>query len=94
MRLNPDQIHLLKHSLSQLDTMARIFLFGSRLDDSKKGGDIDLLIISKKLDKSDIRKLRMDFCQQFGEQKMDIIIDDDRQNSPFITKIREQAVEL
>ncbi|OAI07552.1 nucleotidyltransferase domain-containing protein [Methylomonas methanica] len=94
MRLTQEQINTLKFSLAQIDTSAKIYLFGSRLDDSKKGGDIDLLITSSKVSKSDVRKLRMDFYQNFGEQKMDILIDDGKMNSPFLTKVREQAIEL
>ena len=71
MRLSEEQINVLKDSLKRLDALAKLYLFGSRLDDSKKGGDIDLLIKSKKLNRADIRKLRMDFYRHFGEQKMD-----------------------
>ncbi|WP_198245177.1 nucleotidyltransferase domain-containing protein [methane-oxidizing endosymbiont of Gigantopelta aegis] len=94
MRMDKEQIELLKNSLKSLDSAAHIYLFGSRTDDNKKGGDIDLLIRSKKLKKSDIRKLRLDFYQKFGEQKIDIILDDGKQNSAFIDKIKQQAIEL
>ncbi|AMK78693.1 MULTISPECIES: nucleotidyltransferase domain-containing protein [Methylomonas] len=94
MRLTQEKINTLKLSLAHIDTSAKIFLFGSRLDDTKKGDDIDLLITSSKVSKSDVRKLRMAFYQNFGEQKMDILIDDGKMNSPFLAKVREQAIEL
>lgn len=46
MRLDPKEIETLKSSLKELDRNAKIYLFGSRIDDNKKGGDIDLLVIS------------------------------------------------
>ena len=36
----------------------QIYLFGSRLDDSKKGGDIDLFIVSKDIDYEKKLKIR------------------------------------
>jgi predicted nucleotidyltransferase len=94
MRLSQEQINVLKDGLKQLDAMARVYLFGSRVDDSKKGGDIDLLIKSEKLSRADIRKLRMDFYRHFGEQKIDVLLDDGKQSDAFFAKIREKAIEL
>jgi predicted nucleotidyltransferase len=45
MRLTPDQINLIKSTAqSVLGGSARVILFGSRVDDAAKGGDVDLLI--------------------------------------------------
>ncbi|MBI5206523.1 MAG: nucleotidyltransferase domain-containing protein [Candidatus Firestonebacteria bacterium] len=46
MRLKDDQIKHIKNTIETLDKNAKIYLFGSRVDDYKKGGDIDLLIMS------------------------------------------------
>jgi uncharacterized protein len=94
MRLDPKEIETLKSSLRQLDRNVRIYLFGSRADDNEKGGDIDLLVISRKLDKKSIRPLKHKFYENFGEQKIDIIIDDDELNGPFVKKIYRVAVSL
>jgi predicted nucleotidyltransferase len=37
MRLNSNEIEILKRSLKDLDKDARIYLFGSRVNDKKKG---------------------------------------------------------
>jgi len=94
MRWDKEQIDLFKNSLNSLDATAHLYLFGSRVDDTRKGGDIDLLIISEKLKKADVRKLRKDFYQKFGEQKLDIILDTGNKNSAFVEKIKQQAIEL
>ena len=94
MRLSQEQINVLKDGLKQLDALARVYLFGSRVDDSKKDGDIDLLTKSEKLSRADIRKLLMDFYRHFGEQKIDVLLDDGKQSDAFFAKIREKAIEL
>ena len=47
MRLTEQQIQTIKQVVVMLaGDSAKITLFGSRVDDTKKGGDIDLLIYS------------------------------------------------
>jgi len=56
-----------------------IFLFGSRVDDSKLGGDIDLYI--KTIDKTSLhqkkRKFMVELYSKLGEQKIDVIFNED-----------------
>ncbi len=94
MRLSKDEITLLKNKLTTLSSDARLFLFGSRVDDSKRGGDIDLLVVSDKLNAEDIRQLRIAFLEKFGEQKIDIILDDGTMQKPFHQIAYSKAVEL
>ncbi len=94
MRITEKEVNLLKDNLKLMDALSQLYLFGSRVDDSKKGGDIDLLVKSEKLNRADIRKLRIDFCRHFGEQKIDIVLDDGVHSSAFLEKIRKQAVRL
>ena len=46
MRLKDFEIRAIKEAVRSMDSKAKVYLFGSRVDDTKKGGDIDLLIIS------------------------------------------------
>lgn len=94
MRLKKEEIEVLKNTLYKLSNEAKIYLFGSRVDDNKRGGDIDLLIISKKLTKRDLRKLRTEFFKHFGEQKIDIVLDDGTMKNPFVKIIFKKAVQL
>lgn len=94
MRLTDDEVILLKQSLSSLSGEAQLYLFGSRVDDDKRGGDIDLLIVSSHLTKRDLRQLRIDFCRRFGDQKLDVVLDDGAFNNVFHQMIREKAVLL
>ena len=58
MRLKQTEIYTIKNSIHQLDESARIYLYGSRVDDELKGGDIDLLVFSKNISFMDELKIK------------------------------------
>jgi len=64
------------------------------VDDTKKGGDIDLLIIDDTLSKKDLRFLRVDFFKHFGEQKLNIILDNGELKTLFVKHIFQKAILL
>ena len=94
MRLSNEEIELLKRKLYSLSNEAKLYLFGSRIDDSKRGGDIDLLVVSSKLTKRDMRVLRVEFFKHFGEQKLDIILDNGEFKETFVKLIIKEAILL
>ena len=94
MRLSKDEVRILKNTLYTLNSDAKLYLFGSRLYDDKKGGDIDLLIVSKNFTKKLLRKLRVEFFKYFGEQKLDIIVDDGSFSNPFHKIAYQKAIQL
>ena len=47
MRLSTKEISIIKNKVKVIFGESLIYLFGSRIDDRKKGGDIDLYIIAK-----------------------------------------------
>lgn len=94
MRLSSSELNVLKSKLYSLSDRAKLYLFGSRVDDTKKGGDIDLLIIDETLSKKDLRLLRIDFFKHFGEQKLDIVLDNGELKNPFVKHIFQKAVLL
>lgn len=94
MRLSSNEILALKNSFKNIFKSGKIYLFGSRVDDNKKGGDIDLLIVSENVDKKALRKFRLEFFKEFGEQKLDIVVDDGSFKKPFNKLILQKAVLL
>jgi predicted nucleotidyltransferase len=74
---------------------AKVYLFGSRIDDNAKGGDIDILVISnEKLSFIDISKMRIHFYKKFGEQKVDILNFAYSEEDPFKNIVLNHAIEL
>jgi len=94
VRLSKAEIDNLKTALTSIDPQASLYLFGSRTDLKKRGGDIDLLIISQRIKKSDLTDIRWHFFEEFGEQKMDIVTDDGSVQTPFVEMVFPKAVQL
>ncbi len=84
MRLSDHEIKAIKESVAHFDPGALIYLFGSRADDSKRGGDIDLLILSETLTSKEKRMIKLDLYNKIGEQKIDIVISKTGVESPFV----------
>jgi predicted nucleotidyltransferase len=76
MRLNKSEIEVIKSVISEFDSDAEVKLYGSRVDDAKKGGDIDLLIISDKITFSEKLSILIKLKENIGDQKIDILIYD------------------
>ena len=55
----------------------KVYLFGSRVDDSRRGGDIDLLVRTTSAKKGILDRVRMAsrIKRLIGDQKIDIIGD-------------------
>lgn len=93
MRLKDFEQTAILSTVKSLDQNARVYLFGSRVDDTKKGGDIDLLIMSTKLKSDDKRVIKMKLYELIGEQKIDIVLAAD-DSDPFVKLAFETGVEL
>lgn len=44
MRLSPAEVDAIRSMLAAADAAGRIYLYGSRADDRRRGGDIDLFL--------------------------------------------------
>ena len=93
MRLSEYERNSIKETILAFDSNAEIFLFGSRVDDNKKGGDIDLLIFSKTISFSDKIKLKLRLYDLIGEQKIDLILAKDC-NEPFTRIAKGEGILL
>jgi predicted nucleotidyltransferase len=93
MRLSDQERQSIRKILLELDPNAQIYLFGSRVDDDKKGGDIDLLILSSKITEKNRRLIKLKLYDALGEQKIDLIITSDTAD-PFVQIALEHGVLL
>jgi len=95
MRISLDMQNNLKQAILTFLPNARVFLFGSRVDDTKKGGDIDILILAdRKLNWKEKGKIEQCFFQQFGEQKLDLVSFQSDDNNPFKDLVLMNSIEL
>ena len=74
MRLHQTEIQAIKETILFLDKNAEIFIFGSRTDQTLKGGDIDILVLSQSLSFGDKLKIKQMIFEKMEEQNIDIII--------------------
>ena len=78
MRLTEPQINAIKHTAhAVLGEGAQVTLFGSRVDDAAKGGDIDLLFTAPaNIDNpaQTVGRLYAKLVRQLGDQKIDILL--------------------
>lgn len=77
MRLNVEERRVIRTTAAEVfGSDARVILFGSRVDDVRRGGDIDLFVEAP--DTSDLMAKKMRFAVQLqlrlGEQKIDIVV--------------------
>ena len=93
MRLSELEIKSIISVIEKLDPEAEIYLYGSRIDDSKRGGDIDLAIVSDRINNREKRKIRLTLHDLLGEQKIDIISGKTNM-SPFMKKAVNTGVLL
>lgn len=93
MRLSKNEIRTIRKVISKFDASAKVHLFGSRTDDSKKGGDIDLLIFSNNLGLDEKLKIKVTLKELLGDQKIDVIIAKDRSN-PFVDLVYDESIQI
>ncbi len=89
MRLTDFESNAIKQSACEVfGAKTQVFLFGSRTDDSKKGGDIDLYIkVETRNDLKHKIKYLLMLEQKIGEQKIDIVFAEDQSRA-----IKQQAI--
>lgn len=93
MRISPYEKKVIIDAVKIRDKSAVIWLFGSRANDSKKGGDIDIAVLSNCINRREKNKIIFEIEQKIGEQKIDlsVFVDD---NEPFFSLAKETGVKI
>ena len=94
MRLSKEEADFIKYLAKKYFNSTDVYLFGSRTDDNKKGGDIDIYIETnlKNTLKAKLKFLT-EFEMKFGIQKIDIVVNNHTQNLP-IFEIAKKGIKL
>ena len=93
MRLAYEEQLVISDTIRQADADAMIYLFGSRADDTAKGGDIDLLVLSKRINLMTKLEILAQLHQSLGARKIDIAVYPDTAR-PFPRMIVQTGVPL
>lgn len=102
MRLSNKEIRNIQESLSThlKEIPHRVYLFGSRLDDAKRGGDVDLLLL---VSQNDFAKayslksiLKFDLEGALGDQKVDLTLATEQslKDDLFLSSIADEMKDL
>jgi uncharacterized protein len=100
MRLDQFEIEAINSlAVKYFGKEAQVFLFGSRVDEDKKGGDIDLFIKNENEELLTLEN-RIQFLSelknQIGDQKIDVVFDNliTRSKNSFYNSIQMHKAEL
>jgi predicted nucleotidyltransferase len=99
VRLTPDEQKAIKNLVRQtIGERARVWLFGSRVDDQKRGGDIDLYIQTDDTLENratTLCKIEGQLVMSIGDRKIDLLLQDGRTpDLPIFAAARQQGVML
>lgn len=101
MRLTEPQVDAICASaVKHFGQSTQVWLFGSRVDDRSKGGDIDLYIEPEIADPTELVDAKLHFLielhKKLGQQKIDVVIRraEFTEDSPIFRIARETGVQL
>jgi len=98
VRLPPETVRLIKElAVKHFGPSVRVYLFGSRTDPNKRGGDIDLLFELPSLPEDWFRrkiKFLVDLEDHIGEQKVDLLVKSEGSDDPWYRIAKETGIEL
>lgn len=74
MRLSETEHTVINEAIRKHDQEAAVYLFGSRVDDTACGGDIDLMVLSRKIDIWKRLDILADLHEKLGERRIDLLV--------------------
>ena len=95
MRISEEMAEFITREVHTVLPSADVLLFGSRADDAKRGGDIDILVIGDRaLTYDEKGTIKREFWKRFDEQKLDIASFARDEKSAFKEVALENALSL
>ena len=97
VRLTEDEIKAIKESaIKNFGKNVKVWIFGSRTDLTKKGGDIDIYIETEDLSDRVDKKIKflVDLQNKIGEQKIDVIIEKTGCNKFYCKEAKQTGIQI
>jgi len=99
MRLNQEQIVAIRRAAEEVfGEGSQVWLFGSRVDDRRRGGDIDLLVRPAQAARTPDLRRKVRFLgkleKSLGERRVDVLIKTIGDRRPIIWSDYENGVKL
>lgn len=100
MRLSSAQVEAIKQETENFfGVKAEVWLFGSRVDDAAKGGDVDLYVRAASSDADELVNARFAFLarlkRRIGDRKIDLVLQrEGGELLPVYELARQQGVRL
>lgn len=95
MRLSTDQVEAIKQETEHFfGAKAEVWLFGSRVDDTAKGGDIDLYVETDTVEVVlAVARARGELADRLGRY-VDLVVNNHTKDEPIFHVARTQGVRL
>lgn len=101
MRLTDNELILIRKTFIEcFSEQDHLWLFGSRVDEKKRGGDIDFYVETKEQDTSKAISKRLDFIVslklKMGDQKIDVVLNQLslNENLPIYSEAKKTGKQL
>jgi predicted nucleotidyltransferase len=101
MRLSNQTISVIKElALSYFGRDSKVYIFGSQIDDRRRGGDIDIYVETFNEKREEVFDLkiffRMELKSVLGERKIDVVINNlaTGRELPIYSIAREEGVQI
>lgn len=99
MRLSTEQIQAIRYAATAtFGDDSAVWLFGSRVDDTKKGGDIDLLVRPASIAAGQpfAKKVQMLSLLErlLGERKIDLVVEQPFDARPIVSVARATGIQI
>ena len=95
MRLTDAQRTIIKAAVARtIGADSKVWLFGSRVDDNKRGGDIDLLVETKRFIPNRVSalcSLEGALVMGLGERRIDVLLNDGRASDTSLFSVAKKT---
>ncbi len=93
--MTASEVTAIREEIGRVDPSAEVYLYGSRVDDKARGGDIDLLVISEAVGFREMLRLRTRILDRIGWQQLDLVVRRrDQVTEPLAAVAQETGIKL